>query len=102
MSQGVCVTMYILGAFAAVYIITAVCAVTAGDVVNSQLAGLRAMRCVCFVFWQLAEDNACVLATKLGLTPQASRFEQRKKKPVPIIIQSSLGAFFSERHWTRL
>ena len=75
--------MYIVGAFAAVYIITAVCAVTAGDVVNSQLAGLRAMRCVCFVFWQLTEDNACVLAAKLGLTPQASASNSARKKPSP-------------------
>ena len=44
------VPLYIVGAFAAVYIVTAVmfhscvvCAVTAGDVVNSQLARLRAM-----------------------------------------------------------
>jgi len=42
--------LYIVGAFAAVYIVTAVmfhscvvCAVTAGDVVNSQLARLGAM-----------------------------------------------------------
>jgi len=67
------VPLYIVGAFAAVYIVTAVmfhscvvCAVTAGDVVNSQLARLRAMILVYSLSTQLLLSHKVLLSRQLA------------------------------------